>query len=112
MGVKTIRQKARYLRKNSTDAERYLWRHLCRRQLNGRKFRRQQPIGSYIVDFVCYEKKLIIEVDGGHHMEQEKYDAEREAWLRTQGYKILRFWNNQVMQEIEGVMEVIRNSLG
>ncbi len=76
--------KARELRKNPTDAERVLWRHRRLRQFGGYKFRRQQPMGKYIVDFVCLEKRLIVEVDGGHHSEQLKYDSERKTWLEEQ----------------------------
>jgi adenine-specific DNA-methyltransferase len=99
--------KARELRKNLTETERFLWRHLRLRQLGSFKFRRQQPIGRYIVDFVCFEKQLIIEVDGGQHSEQVTYDSERNAWLEGQGVRILRFWNNQVLTETEAVIETI-----
>ncbi len=73
------------------------------RQLAGCKFRRQQPIGPYIVDFVSFERKVIIEVDGGQHSQQTEYDAERTAWLNAQGYRVLRFWNNQILEEVEAV---------
>jgi len=101
----------RQLRKNMTDSERVLWRHLRLRQISGYKFRRQQPIGKYIVDFVCFEKKLIIEVDGGHHAEQLACDVERSAWLEKEGFRILRFWDNQVLKEVESVEEVIVSTL-
>jgi very-short-patch-repair endonuclease len=101
------RIKARELRKNMTEAERILWRSLRLRQIRGYKFRRQQPIGKYIVDFVCLEKRLIIEVDGGQHSEQIAYDSERDAWLKSQGFGILRFWDNQVLKETEAVNEII-----
>ena len=81
------------LRNNPTEAERSLWQHLRLRQLGGHKFRRQQSLGPYIVDFVCLEKRLIIEVDGGQHSEQKAYDAERNTWLEVQGFHVLRFWN-------------------
>jgi very-short-patch-repair endonuclease len=74
----------------------------------GLKFKRQKPIGSYIVDFVCLEHRLIIELDGGQHAEQIAYDQERDEWLRSQGYTVLRFWNNDVMQNLEGALEQIR----
>jgi len=106
------RLRARALRKNPTDAERTLWSHLRFWQVHGHKFRRQQPIGDYIVDFICLEKKLIIEVDGGQHAEQEIYDSARDAWLRAQGYFVLRFWNNDVLQNIDGVKETIFTALG
>lgn len=98
---------ARQLRKNSTEAERVLWRHLRLRQLEGYKFRRQQPVGQYIVDFVCFETRLVIELDGGQHGEQVAYDAERSAWLQAQGFRVLRFWNHEVLQDIEAVKRVI-----
>jgi len=94
-----------------TETERALWRQLRLRQFGGYKFRRQQPIGRYIVDFVCLEKRLIIEVDGGHHSEQVAYDLERDAWLEKQGFSILRFWDNQVFKEIESVEEIIMSAL-
>ncbi len=94
-----------------TEAERFLWRQLRLRQFGGHKFRRQQPIGKYIVDFVCLERQLIIEVDGGHHSEQVSYDQERDAWLEKQGFFILRFWDNEVLKEIESVKEVIMKAL-
>ena len=79
--------KARELRKNPTNAEQALWKHLRMRQIGGYKFRRQQPIGPYIVDFVSFEREVIIEVDGGQHSQQTEYDAERTAWLNAQGYR-------------------------
>ena len=103
--------KARKLRKNLTEAERTLWRYLRLRQFDGNKLRRQQPIGRYIVDFVCLEKKLIVEVDGGQHSEQVVYDSERNEWLERQGFRILRFWNNQVLKEIDAVKERIMEEL-
>jgi very-short-patch-repair endonuclease len=103
--------KPRQLRKNLTDAERFLWKELRLRQIEGFKFRRQQPIDPYIVDFVCFEKRLIIEVDGGQHSEKTSYDFQRDEWLKGQGFRILRFWNSQVLNEIEAVEETIRNAL-
>jgi very-short-patch-repair endonuclease len=103
--------KAKELRKSSTDAERKLWHHLRRYQMNGHKFRRQQPIGPYIVDFVCFEKKLIVEVDGGHHDQQAESDNARTEWLESQGFKVLRFWNNQVLKETESVKLAIMKAL-
>ncbi|MBI4743833.1 MAG: endonuclease domain-containing protein [Actinobacteria bacterium] len=98
------------LRKNLTDAERLLWRHLRAKQLEGMKFRRQEPIGKYIVDFVCFEKKVIIEVDGGQHSEETEKDNERDEWFKIQGFKVLRFWNNEVLTNTEGVLEAIRTN--
>ena len=99
---------ARNLRKRSTDAETLLWKHLRSKQLEGHKFRRQQPIGNYIVDFVCFKNKMAIEVDGGQHSENKDKDMERDKWLKEQGFKVLRFWNNDVLRNIEGVLEKIR----
>src|ERR1700691_4994497 len=97
---------ARILRKNSTPAERKLWRYLRSRSLGGFKFVRQQPIGPYIVDFLCREKWLVIEVDGsGHGI--GKRDAHRERWLTKHRYSVLRFWNNEVLGNIEGVWDTI-----
>ncbi len=104
-------QSARVLRNHLTDTERVLWRHLRLRQLEGHKFRRQHPIGPYIVDFVCLEKRVIIEVDGGHHAEQGDDDASRTAWLQAHGFCVLRFWNHEVLTSIEAVAEQIRNVL-
>jgi len=104
--------KARELRKNPTDAERKLWSHLRRRQIGGHKFRRQLPLGPYFVDFVCLEKKLVVEVDGGQHNEQGDYDVKRTEWLEAQRFRVLRFWNNEVLKEIEIVKEVIEEALG
>jgi very-short-patch-repair endonuclease len=77
----------------------------------GLKFKRQKPLGRYIVDFVCMERHLIVELDGGQHAEQVTYDHQRDAWLRSQGYTVLRFWNIDVMQQLEGVLEKIRETL-
>jgi very-short-patch-repair endonuclease len=97
---------AKQLRGNMTDAEKLLWFYLRGHRLHGVKFKRQQPLGSYIVDFVSFEKKLVIEVDGGQHLESES-DKRRDAWLEGQGFTILRFWNNEVLGETESVLEKI-----
>jgi very-short-patch-repair endonuclease len=103
---------SRNLRKRQTDAENLLWRHLRGKQLGGVKFRRQHPIGKYIVDFVCLEKQLILEIDGGQHAIEKVRDVERAKWLTAEGYKILRFWNNEVLENLTGVLETIKiNSL-
>ena len=102
---------ARQLRKNSTDAERQLWQILRNRQLNGYKFKRQTPLGNYIVDFCCSSVKLIIEVDGGQHVEQENYDSTRAEYLESLGYKVIRFWNNDVLANIEDVLESVTSSV-
>lgn len=105
------KNRARKLRKNPTEAERKLWTHLRLRQICGYKFRRQHPLGPYIVDFACLEKKLVIEVDGGQHDEQRLYDAKCDKWLEENGFKVLRFWNNQVLRDIGIVRDVIANEL-
>jgi very-short-patch-repair endonuclease len=102
---------ARKLRKQATKTETLLWRKLKMRQIQGFKFRRQQPIGPYIVDFVTFEKKLVIELDGGQHAMEREKDEERDAWLKDQGYEVLRFWDNQVFENLDGVLEVIKNKL-
>jgi very-short-patch-repair endonuclease len=99
------------LRSNQTEVEERLWYHLRAHRFMGLKFKRQKPMGPYIVDFVCVERRLIIELDGGQHSEQTTYDEQRDAWLRNQGYTALRFWNNEVMQQLEGVLEKIRLAL-
>ena len=103
--------RARALRKQSTDAERLLWSRLRNRRLMGLKFRRQTPIGRYIVDFVCHERNLIIEVDGGQHQERQADDLSRTEWLNSQGFTVIRYWNNQVLGELDGVLESIRMTL-
>ena len=92
---------ARKLRNNLTDAEKHLW-YILRAENLGAKFRRQAPIGKYIVDFVCYDKKLIIEIDGGQHVALKK-DITRDFWLKSQGFMVLRFWNIEVLKNREGV---------
>jgi very-short-patch-repair endonuclease len=87
-----------------------LWRYLRDRQIEGFKFRRQQPVGSYVVDFVNLEKKVVIELDGGQHA-LHPGDRIRDEWLRAEGYKVLRFWDNQVFSNLEGVLEDIRSAL-
>ncbi|MCK4834173.1 MAG: endonuclease domain-containing protein [Gammaproteobacteria bacterium] len=98
-------QRARELRKNQTDAENLLWLHIRNRQLNGCKFRRQFPIGSYIVDFACISLKLIIEVDGSQHMSNIDYDNTRTQTLENHGFQVIRFWNNAVLTETDSVLE-------
>ncbi len=101
------KDRARNLRRKSTDAECLLWRHLRDRQLAGLKFRRQHPLGNFVVDFVCLEHCLVVEVDGGQHATQQKADADREAGLVRLGYRVLRFWNNEVLGNTVGVLETI-----
>jgi very-short-patch-repair endonuclease len=99
---------ARALRNRPTDAEQILWKHLRLKQIEGFKFRRQQPIDNYVVDFVCLEKRIVIEVDGGQHATHNEEDIVRDTYLRQHGFDVLRFWNNEVIQNINGVLEVIR----
>lgn len=103
----------RNLRNNMTLQEIKLWHYLKNRQINNCRFRRQYPIGNYIVDFICRSKKLVIELDGSQHNEPEniKYDKERSEYLQSRGYKIIRFWNNEVNDNIEGVIQVIKENL-
>ncbi len=102
---------ARELRKSMTDAERHLWHRLRRSQIDGCRFRRQAVIGRYVVDFVCFEKRLVIELDGGQHLEQQEYDSDRTAWLESQGFRVLRYWNHEVFKELDAILEVISRSL-
>jgi very-short-patch-repair endonuclease len=102
-----LRQWAREMRHGMTDAEALMWKLLRGRRLAGAKFRRQHPIGRYILDFYCHELKLCIELDGSQHAEQQEYDLARNAWLEEQGITSLRFWNNQILEETESVMESI-----
>lgn len=95
------------LRKRPTDAESLLWFHLRNRTFSNRKFRRQHPLGRYIVDFFCEEKGLVIEVDGSQHAEVTADSLERDRWLEMKKYTVLRFWNNQVLTETDAVLEVI-----
>ncbi len=111
MGEERALNNAKALRTNQTEAEQRLWYHLRAHRFMELKFKRQKPMGRYIVDFVCVERRLIIELDGGQHAEQAEYDQYRDAWLRSQGYVVLRFWNNEIMQQLEGVLEQIRRTL-
>ncbi len=104
------RTRAIELRKELTPAERKLWSRIRNDQL-GVNFRRQHAISNFIPDFACIEKKLIIELDGSQHLEQEEYDKERTKYLETQGYKVIRFWNNDVMNDIDSVINVICDTL-
>ena len=104
-----LTSRSRALRKNATDAERKLWSIVRRRQLNGFKFRKQVEIDGYIVDFLCAEQRLIIEVDGGQHSPAR--DARRTAFLQSQGFRLIRFWNNDVLQNLDGVRTTIEEAL-
>ena len=99
---------AKNLRKNATRVETILWSQLRTKRFEGLKFRRQQPINEFIVDFVCFEKKLIIELDGGQHAQARAEDRERDNLLSGMGFTVLRFWNNEVVENLTGVLEVIR----
>jgi very-short-patch-repair endonuclease len=99
---------ARFLRKNQTDVEQLLWKHLRNRNLFNYKFRRQFPVEPYIADFACLELKLIIELDGGQHANQINYDDKRSLFLERLGFKVVRFWNNDVINNTVGVLEAIR----
>ncbi|RDZ27020.1 endonuclease domain-containing protein [Lysobacter silvisoli] len=101
---------ARHLRRGMTDAESRLWFHLRNRALDGRKFRRQVPIGPYVVDFVCVQARLALELDGGQYVGFTK-DPARTAFLRKQGYRVLRFWNNDVLQRTDAVLEQVLTAL-
>jgi len=111
MGVRKIVKLSRALRSSPTEAERRIWQHLRERQVEGFRFRRQRPIGAYIVDFICLEAKLIVELDGGQHADALAYDGKRTAYLAGQGFTVVRFWNNQVLSEMQGVLESIRIGL-
>ena len=104
-------ERARRLRKESTDAEQRLWLHLRAHRFGRHKFKRQQPIGPYIVDFVCFDSRLVIEIDGGQHADATRSDSIRDAWLARGNFRVLRFWNNEVLGNIEGVMQAILLSL-
>jgi very-short-patch-repair endonuclease len=97
-------ERARDLRSHPTEVEAKLWQALRGKHMMGHRFRRQQPIGVYIADFACLEAKLLVELDGGQHAEAITYDERRTAWLESQGYRVLRFWNNDVMHNMEGVL--------
>jgi adenine-specific DNA-methyltransferase len=101
--------RAKQLRQQPTDAETRLWSRLRRKQLDGLRFRRQAPLGPYVVDFFCPDAKLIIEVDGGQHAGRQAYDTRRTTWLEERGYRVLRFWNNEVLENTDGVLsEILR----
>ena len=94
-----------------TDAERRLWQHLRKRQQGGYRFRRQHPLGRYVLDFVCLEARLVIEVDGGQHGERVEDDRLRTEWLVARGFRVVRFWNNEVLNNLEEVKAVIWRAL-
>jgi len=107
---KLLHQYAKDLRHHATPAEQILWKYLSGKQLMGLKFRRQHVIQPYIVDFYCREKKLVIEVDGGTHLEQQEYDERREVYLKNKGFKIIRFINTDIKENISEVLKIIQNA--
>jgi very-short-patch-repair endonuclease len=109
----TCTARARKLRHEATEAEKLLWSKLRARQLSGVKFRRQVPIGSYIMDFVSFERRLVVEIDGGQHAEAESrdYDKQRTTWLKSRGFRVLRFWSDDVLTNLEGVLTRILDAL-
>ncbi|MCC2631153.1 MAG: uncharacterized protein K0S38_962 [Candidatus Paceibacter sp.] len=107
---KDFTERRKELRRNSTPEELILWQQVRNKKL-GFRFERQHSIGPYIVDFYCPKKKLIIELDGSQHLENKEYDETRTDYLETQGYKVLRFWNNEVNQNIIEVVEIIKNHI-
>jgi very-short-patch-repair endonuclease len=117
-GLKMDNQKttdlSKVLRRQGTPAERILWTKLRNKQLAGVKFRRQQSLGNYVVDFATFEKKLVIEIDGGQHNEDHiaGRDEERTAWLKSQGFRVIRFWNNEVIENLDGVLLRIQEVIG
>ncbi len=103
-----LQERAGELRKTPTEAERRLWQHLRNRQVEGIKFRRQQPLEGYIVDFVSFDQQIVIELDGGQHADAPERDQQRDSCLARNGFTVLRFWNNEVFTNMAGVLEVIR----
>jgi very-short-patch-repair endonuclease len=111
--AKGLTHLAKSLRKRSTDAEQLLWSRLRMDRFEGMKFRRQHPVGQYIVDFVCLEERLIIELDGGQHALADEVlkDRQRDAWLEKEGYTVVRFWDNEVLMNTGGVLDALRERL-
>ena len=110
-GVRSIVANARKLRRSSTDVEKKLWHRIRDKQIEDFRFRRQRPIGKFIVDFICIDARLIVELDGGQHAENALGDSKRTEFLESLGYKVLRFWNNEVIENMEGVLERVREEL-
>lgn len=104
----SLLEKSKELRSGATEVEKLIWSKIRDRKLGGIKFRRQHPMGSYIVDFVSLEKKLVVELDGGQHTEDREYDRQRTRWIESRGFKVLRFWNSEVIENLQGVLEAIR----
>jgi len=106
-----IAERSKALRKTPTESEKRLWKNLRNRQVEGCKFRHQVWIGPFIVDFVCLERKVVIEADGAQHVDNAEYDHHRSLFLETEGFRVLRFWNNEVLTNIDGVLDLIRTVL-
>ena len=106
-----MRDRARYLRHEATRAERRLWARLRGGKVSGLKFRCQAPVGRYIADFACFDPRLIVECDGGQHAESD-YDARRDAWFTGHGFQVMRFWNNQIADNLDGVVDTITRAAG
>jgi very-short-patch-repair endonuclease len=102
---------AQSLRNHATDAERHFWRHLSRRQLRGYKFSRQMPIGPFVCDFLCRDAQLVVEIDGGQHDRNADRDASHTHYLEAEGFRVIRFWNNDVLENVEGVLTSILGAL-
>jgi very-short-patch-repair endonuclease len=108
---KTPKGFARTLRRNQTEAEKRIWRCLRSREFQGIKFRRQQPLGPYVADFCSFRNKIVIELDGGQHASAQEKDATRTEYLQRSGFQVIRVWDNEVLKNIEGVLEYIRQRL-
>ena len=109
--VRRIVARARKLRRNSTEVERKLWHRIRDKQIEEFRFRRQRPIGKYIVDFICLDAKLIVELDGGQHATSDEYDKSRTAFLESLGYRVVRFWDNEVIENMDGVLRRLHENL-
>jgi very-short-patch-repair endonuclease len=105
------RKRAKSMRRELTNAEKLFWWEVKDRRLEGHKFRRQHPIGPYIADFACIEGKLVVEVDGGQHADAVTYDQQRDSYLQAQGFRVLRFWNADVLTNMEGVIDAVLSVL-
>jgi len=104
-------ERARELRRLQTDAEQWIWSKLRNRRFVSFKFRRQVPLGPFIVDFACFDRRLIVELDGGQHTQQQEYDCRRTAWLASQGFRVVRIWNHEVWQDADAVEELLWRAL-
>lgn len=105
-----LKSNSRLLRCNQTTAEQKLWASLRDRRLAGYKFRRQVPLGRFIVDFSCYDTRLVVELDGGQHSDSQDDDAARTQWLEGRGFRVLRFWNDEIFENLDGVLEMIHKT--